>query len=654
MRKRDVYSLLFRIIALAFFVFAFLRIVFIFRFGNFSAFLQNVDALPLFLFNAFRFDAQVIAYFLLPVVPWLIAGVFISAQRFVAKSRRFFSLYFPSVLTLTVLLSLMDQQFYLNFLSHFNPVFFDFLNEEPGVLIVGIWNEHPVLLMIMVAVLGFVLFRFLINRVLVKPIFVYGLAQKQYLLSILFFMLLPLAVRGSLSTFPLRAEDTYVSDKKDINDFVANSVFMLKKAWSEKKKEFKTESEEQILRHGGFRTINDAVAACFGISADSAAQKSLEEWIFSTTTSSSSLPKMNVVLIVVESWSNRLIDYQSEKMDLLRTMEPHLKEGILFRNFQSSTNGTINAVETLVTGTPYQPLFTSKFRYISYPTSITSPFKQNGYHAEFISGIELSWRNLEEVLPLQGFDRVMGKYQILREFPDVECNQTWGVYDHSMLDVVFQKLDTQSQPNFFFCLTSTSHTPFEFPADYPLPEILLNGENDPRFVGDSKMVKEYLKGYQYTNQALGDFMTRIKSSPKLSENTVVVITGDHNIRMILPYVDDDSRKFQYSVPLYIYLPEVLSADVEVDTSVYGSHSDIIPTLVPLLFQGTRFFGMGQNLLDSMLKAEKSISINVSQVQHGADMTDVEAQRVADARNTILKLYFQRLFNENKKSLGGNK
>ena len=651
MRRTNLFNFILKMLILGLVLFALLRIAFIIRFGELGTLLNSPKSLPLLIYNAFRFDAQVIAYLMIPIVIWFLANVFTPKEKFIKASLTFFQYYFPSVFTLIAIVSLLDQQFYINFGSHFNPVFFDFFNEEPAILIKSIWKEHPVIWITLGCIAFFWLMQITI-KVIIKnekaTIITSGVYAKS--LPIICLILLPIGIRGSVSTFMLRAEDVYISDNNKINDYVPNAVFMLKKAYSEHKQQFKIETPQEILIQHGFKTIHEAIACYFDVTPDSAAKKEIEDWIFSSTPQSNPTSQPNVVVILTESWSNRLIDFQSDSMNLLCSMKQHLQQDILFRNFQSSTNGTINAIESLVIGTPYQPLFTSKYRYLSYPTSMAAPFKANHYTTSFISGIELSWRNLEEVLPNQQFDQVMGKYELLKENPTAECNHTWGIYDHEMLNFVADKLEHQNKPNFMLCLTSSSHTPFEFPDDYDLPELNLSNKTMENFKGDPSLVKEYLKGYQYSNRALGDFMTRIKSNPALASNTIVVITGDHNIRMILPYRNAQEQRIEHSVPLYIYLPPQMRQMVQADTSRWGSHSDIIPTLVPMLFSNTHYVNMGQNLFDNSQDPQLSVSINVSQVQHGSALTDEEAKQKAAARETILKFYFQKIFSANEKSL----
>ncbi|WP_320052286.1 sulfatase-like hydrolase/transferase [uncultured Acetobacteroides sp.] len=642
MNKVGYYRCVFRFVVVGFLIFFLFRILFMLRFGDYSAIASNMEVTWRLLLNAIRFDAQVLAYIFTPIsllMIWLLVSkndkvpnTFISILKW----------YIVIVYTLVSLILMLDQQYYLNFKTHYSLVLFDFFKESPLVLTKSIWKEHPVLLFLGCISAIFIGLKYWSDKILSRP--THPNAKRIIAFVIGYFILLPIAIRGSVTTFPLRSEDIYISENREVNDCVPNGVFMLKKAFSEEGKQFELGQPQTILKEEGFSNINEAIATYYNIPVQEAAKKPLEEWIYKVTPPTANARKYNVVFIVVESWSNKLMDYSSQHANLLCSMEKHLKEDILFRHFQSAANGTINTLETITTNTPYQPLFTSKYRYTQLPTSIAEPFNENGYNTEFISGIELSWRNLFEVLPNLKFKRALGKYEILHDYPKATYNNTWGIYDHEMLRCVFDKLKKQRKPNFFLCLTSTSHTPFEFPQGYPLPPLNLTPKDMALYQGEESLVKEYLKGYQYSNKALGDFMTWIKSSP-LAANTIVVITGDHNIRMILPYNKPGSDLYENSVPLYIYLPPALKKQVQIDTAKMGSHYDIIPTLAPLVLSKAKYFALGQNLFDARKPREQYYSINEKQTLGGNLLTSKQAQDVARARRAMLKCYFQSLFTE---------
>ena len=618
--------IVFMIVAIA--VEAVVRCVFIANYVPLSLFSDNMGHIPLLMLNALRFDAQIEAYAVLPLLLCALVNLFCKFG-----TEGFFRWYSPIVLTLIAIIGFADIQFYGNFNSHFNNVTFDFFDEEPAVLIKGIVSDAPLLKIIVGSVVIFLLVRWLTGRLYAAAC--RRISRKRMVFFIVFTLLVvPVSLRGSLGTFTLRAEDVYVSPSAQLNDCVPSPIYMMKKAWSEKKKQFKIVPEDELLKAEGFKDIGEACRV-LGYATDN-----IDSVLFVTTSERAPFDGCNVVFVLTESWSNRLIDYESMyNLDLLGAMRQHIDNDLIFRHFLSSTNGTIDAVESLTVSSIFPHLFTSAYRDVPYTSATARVFRDCGYHTEFISGIELAWRNLMEVLPNQGFDKVTGKYEILGVMPDAECNRTWGVYDHSMLEYVLNELSdtTLQQPKFLFCLTSTSHTPFEFPEGYPMPALDLTQVPDAAFAVGKSTAEEYLKGYQYESMALGNFMSALKASP-MARNTVVAITGDHNIRLILPSADGDW--WRYSVPLYLYLPD--RDKVVADTTRYGSHGDVVPTLASLTLSGGRYFRSGKNLLADSI-AGGTYGVNVSDTIFSPDSDVALQRRRLEALRALQKIYFERQF-----------
>lgn len=621
--------------------FALVRIVFIIKFASLDVFADNAGCIPLFLLNALRFDAQIAAYAALPV---LVAALIVCASplKLASGAKRFSLVYSSVVTTVAGLLGLCDVHYYNNFSRHFDIVAFDFFDEDPQVLIKGVINEAPVV-PIFIGVAVVFAFSWFAGR------WLFGLADrlaarvKLWVSAVAVVVIAGVSLRGSLGTFTLRAEDVYVSPSQMMNDCVPNCVFMLKKAWSEKKKQFKMESDEDILRADGFASEHEAAAAWLGV--DDRESLTADSSIVARTSQTPLREGYDVVLIVCESWGHKLMAYDSiYSMDLLCSMRQHLAEDPVWLNFLSATNGTIDAVEALTTACPYPRLFTSRYRNLELPYSSARLWHDAGYSTHFVSGIEISWRNLIDVLPHQGFDDVTGKFEILKEFPDAELNHTWGVYDHSMLSFLLSKITTPAadgKPRFFMALTSTNHTPFEFPADYALPDIDVPSDPAAFAIDDRSVIYDYLRGYQYTSRALGDFMTALKDSPA-GRHTIVAITGDHNTRLVLPYPEGEDEMWKYSVPFYLYVPDALEQWRDFAHSRYGSHEDIIPTLANLTLSNAPYLATGQNLLADSI-AGGTFGVNVSHEILSPDADPAALQKRIRALDALKKLWFKRQF-----------
>lgn len=627
--------------ALVIAVLAIVRIVFAFKFATPDVFADNSGAIPLFLLNALRFDAQVGAYVAMPVLLVAII-VAVPPTTFFRGGMRFVGGWLAFAVTVVGLVDMADIHWYTNFARHFDIVAFDFFDEEPGVLIKGIISEAPVVPMLLGGAAVFLVAWFA-GHWMLRTSLRLSRHLNFWVAAVGSAVILAVAARGSLGTFTLRAEDVYVSTSGTMNDCVPNGIFMLKKAWSEKKKQFKMTSDQDILTADGFTTESEAAATFLGIPDDG--HLTADSAIIALSPEAPIREGYDVVLIVCESWGRKLMDYEARYgIDLLCSMRQHLQSDPLFLNFLSATNGTIDAVESFTTACPYPRLFTSRYRDTELPFSAARVFANAGYSTHFVSGIEISWRNLFEVLPHHGFDSVTGKFEMLQEMPDAELNKTWGVFDHSMLTYLLQQIEqpaADGKPRFFMALTSTNHTPFEFPSGYELPDIEVPSDPAAFAIDDQQVILDYLRGYQYTSRALGDFMTALKSSPA-GRRTIVAITGDHNTRLILPYPDGEDLMFKYSVPLYLYVPDAPAEWKAYAVTRFGSHQDIVPTLIDLTLPGAPHLATGQDLLaDSIPAGTYGVNVAHEIFSPDADTTRLQAKlRAADA---LKKIWFKRQF-----------
>ncbi|MBN1181358.1 MAG: sulfatase-like hydrolase/transferase [Bacteroidales bacterium] len=633
-------------------LFTLFRIVFMFRYGDMATIKEYSKYIWKIYFTGFRFDVQTLTYLFLPCFLVSFLLLLIKRSGFVRGMNKTLIYYSSIIYTVLTFALLADQQFYANFKQHYNTVLFDFFREEPLVLMKSIWQEHPVIMVFLItAAVYYGIFR-LTKRIVAKT---KDSPKKHNIIlkiaSVLtIFGIYAIAMRGSLGTFPLQLKVINISDNEFINQCVPNGIFMFKEAYKEAKNDFTSEDERAIYKMYGFKNMDEALSLYFALPVDSLKNKSLDDLVYKTAPKNDSIIHPNIIFILVESWSNQLIDFDNENVDLLCSMKQHLKDDILFRNFQSSANGTLSSLENLILSSPYHPVFDSKYRYIASPASIAMPFKEAGYETNFITGLALNWRHLNEAMPVQGFDNAIGKNTILNEKTDAKSNETWGIYDHYVLDYIFDKHEKAEKPQFTLCLTTTSHTPFELPPDYELPEFSLTPDMLAQFCVEEKIAHDYLTAFQYSNRALGDFMTKIKNS-ELKTNTIVIVTGDHNVRSIIPYNTPETLRYKNAVPLYIYLPENIRENLVVNTDRWASHYDIFSSIIPLVLSDTKYFAMGQNIFDTTANSNTFYSINQYSIFHNDGLTDEEANRIVNARMAITRFYYNQLFKkaENEKN-----
>ena len=635
----------------------FVRLCFAIAFVPINIISSNLAVLPRLFFNVLRFDMQVVCYVLL--LPTVLTFVFAALRKPWTDHvlSRFRKVYYSIVNILLLALSGIDLGFYSNFNSHINLTFFDFFNEGPMSLIQAIWEEYHCIYEGLAFLLLVLLILFVIRRIETDKLFScqsncssskqktsYSQIIKISTIILLYIAFLVIGMRGSVWQFPLQIEDTFVSVQKSLNDLVPNAAYMLKKACKEKIKAFKVESTDELLSQYRFESLQEALDTYTDgkvkiVNNDTLA--ALQRALFAEVSDSLKQPQPNVVIIYSESWSNYLFNLQQKDAEINFGLDHHFNEDLLFRNFQSVQNGTINSLENLFVATPFPHFFTSSYRFNTLPTSIALPFKDSNYTTMFMSGMDAAWENCAEALPHQQFDAVYDKFFILKDYPHATYNSI-GVYDEYLFQALLDKLEKPSaKRKMITVMTTTNHPPFEYPDDLKLPPLPDTFYGKKCFAEHNrKVLDKYLTGFRYYNKALNDFLNRFKVSAA-AKNTILVITGDHNVRVILNY-DVIDKRYEHSVPLYIYLPPYLRKEAYNKlTNRWGSHDDILATLAPFAFRDTKYFKMGKNLLDTSVSDSTYYSANVDQIE-AIPSYKKKAERLTDARNLLRLVYFTKV------------
>ena len=255
-----------------------------------------------------------------------------------------------------------------------------------------------------------------------------------------------------------------------------------------------------------------------------------------------------------------------------------------------------------------------------------------------MSGMDAAWENCAEALVHQQFDAIYDKFSLLKDYPHATYNSI-GVYDEYLFQALLDRLEKPSKKRQMIAvMTTTNHPPFEFPKDLKLPPLPESFYAKKCFAEHNrKVLDKYLTGFRYYNKVLNEFLNRFKASAA-AKNTILIITGDHNVRSILDY-DAVDKRYEHSVPLYIYLPTYLRKEAYNKlTNRWGSHDDILATLAPFTFHDTKYFKMGHNLLDTTVPDSTYYSANVDQIE-SVPTYKKEAERLTAARNLLRQVYF---------------
>ncbi len=572
-----------------------------FKFASSEIRADFIDYINTFLLGL-RLDLSILGYvFSLPLLFLIFAYILNRFISFTFVKRALFLYFFTFYLFISLILA-SDIGFFSYFGDRINIMIFGIFDDDTKAL----WeiakkNYNLFLIFTAALVYIFIIYKLVkkftleIRDVEVKD---YGILKQ---ISIFFILILLtfLAIRGTFGLFPIYHWTKDVAHDNFLNKISKNGVYLFVEAIKQYKKSKK--GEVDYIKEMGF---SSKIEEAFKIVSN---KKSFDKTdlinnITYNTRYNEKLEKnrLNVVVIMVESFGMPILKYQSYNFDIMRRLKKHFENDILFKNFISTSNGTIVSLEpmllNLVARPRSVPYAQSIYQNISFKQAAAKVYQKNGYETSFIYGGELSWRNVGNFFSKQGFDNVEGKANILYELSLDNRSSThdWGVYDQYLYDYILKKLQNAKKPQFIFALTTNNHPPYAIPKNYKSKKLIFSEELKKHLRGDLELIKKRLYDYQYALDMAGRFLDMVKSSP-LGENTLVVITADNNtIEGVMHYDNyvEESKK----IPFYIYIPKSFKPK-DIDAQVPGSHKDIMPTLYNLTLSNAKYIAVGTNLLD---------------------------------------------------------
>lgn len=412
---------------------------------------------------------------------------------------------------------------------------------------------------------------------------------------IIFAIFIPLMIisilgRGSVSTFPLSYRHLVVSSDTAINNLVPNGIIALYYGYKEFKASHRIEPATDLEGRNLFE-------AFYGYPAT---DDDLFPQFFTRTKQSTFLEENppHVVLNLVESMANTLLSTDfSGDINLAGELQKHLTEDYYFDRFLPAHDDTQKSLVSLLVNTEYSAISHSRHQTVPLKTSAARVFKNAGYKTVFVyAGFE-GLSNRSKYFKTQGFDVFVGAHQLADLYPAMQPS-VWGGEDQFVFDEVYKYLESHikgEQPLFIVTLTVTNHPPYNL----PLQETLSIPEKPQQLLARLQdLPEESLDTYLYTNDQLGQFISKIKDSP-LKQKTIIAATGDHAIRGMR--FNDEERLHEISVPLYIYIPQNYKSSFIPDTHQIASHKDIMPTLYNTALSQVAYPNLGRNLLDPTTK-----------------------------------------------------
>lgn len=465
---------------------------------------------------------------------------------------------------------------------------FGLMDDDTHAILLTLWHGYPVLraLALLAAVLGIT---FWLARRWGASVLRARLAQRPLLPSALRLLLIigitVLACRGSLGTFPLNKDDTSISSLRLLNDITPNGISAFFWALDDRGNDKR------------FTPVTEQDGAQLYQRFLGQPGHGLEPFMASTGANPAAQARPpHVVLQVMESMGHHMNQYDRPGRDLLGALRPHWNADWRFDRFLSEGNGTIDSLSRLLVRSPVPAISQSSAASGNFASNAFTPFLARGYKVLFVTSGAATWRNLGSFASHLGAREFIDQLALKQRYPEAESG-AWGVPDEYMFRYIAERLaqaDRDEQPLFIVALSTTHHPPFLVPEGGKRGGINLDDVKDLPYYDSWTGLDDAFDTLRYANDQLGRFLTGLKASAN-GANTIVAVTGDHNI-LGVDYQADTDAVLARAVPFYLYVPQAYRGQSTYDPSRPGSQKDILPTLYHLSLPDTPYFRSGCDLL----------------------------------------------------------
>lgn len=283
----------------------------------------------------------------------------------------------------------------------------------------------------------------------------------------------------------------------------------------------------------------------------------------------------NVVVLILESFSNEYIGVINKKVSYSPFLDSLIQESYFFENGFANGKKSNEAVPSILASIPslLDEAYTSSVYQTNYINTLPTLLKTKGYYSAFYHGGFNGSMNFDAFAKKAEFDDYFGmnEYDNSRDF-----DGHWGIYDEPFMQYVARSLSSAPKPFFATFFSLSSHPPFSIPTEY---------QQKFKSVDTDKH-----RSFLYTDQALRKFFDYAKTK-RWFYNTLFVIMPDHT-----PDADDkyyDTKVSYYKIPIIFYDP---SRDWKGKSSKIASQIDVMPSILDYLHFDKPFNSFGKSLM----------------------------------------------------------
>ncbi|MDL2312012.1 LTA synthase family protein [Bacteroidales bacterium OttesenSCG-928-B11] len=293
-------------------------------------------------------------------------------------------------------------------------------------------------------------------------------------------------------------------------------------------------------------------------------------------TKSDSLP--TIVFVLVEGLGNRFIgDYLGAQF--MPFLSDLASKGLYWDNVLSTTERSYGSIPSILASAPYGEKGFAFTDNGLYHFSLLNILGKHDYHSTFFYGQPSWFDQAKDFFYRNGADRIEHAYTFPGKYEKIMVGDYfWGYHDKDLAKRTLEVIDSlPASRRIDFIYTGSMHPPFTLsePGKYEKRiDTILKSAVSKKNKDFIQKYRDYFASVLFSDDAIRMLIEGYAQRPGF-ENTIFVITGDHNMSHIPP----GSELEKYHVPLIIYSP--LVKQPRVFHSV-NSHLDITPTLLSFL------------------------------------------------------------------------
>ncbi|WP_312923975.1 LTA synthase family protein, partial [Stutzerimonas nitrititolerans] len=426
--------------------------------------------------NGLRFDLRVTVYILLP----LLLGV-LSVR--VMAARGLLRLWLSVCASLTILLGLIELNFYREFHQRLNSLVFQYLQEDPATVLSMLWHGFPVLQLLaswgVASAAMYALFGWLERLTRGAPAVRETAARRRgsawYTRAAVFGVLIlvcVVAARGTLRQGPpLRWGDAFTTESMFANHLGLNATLSLYDAAKNRFSSHRDNSwkatlpaeQAQAITRELLLTGNDQL-----VDAELAPVRRDFR-----PPADGQLPVRNVVVILMESFAGRFVGALGSGEGITPNFDRLAEEGLLFSRFFANGTHTHQGMFASMACFPNLPGFEYLMqtpeggnRFSGLPQLLSA----RAFNDLYVYNGDFAWDNQSGFFSNQGMTRFIGRGDYV---DPVVADPTWGVSDQDMFTRAAEELGQLDRGKPFYALLQTlsNHTPYALPEQLPVAAV---------------------------------------------------------------------------------------------------------------------------------------------------------------------------------------